>query len=61
MAILASGGKAGVVYRAGGRVVVVLMAADAGSARQIVVVVDVAIGAGARRHGVRSRENKSGS
>ena len=37
------------------------MAAYAGRARQVVVVVDMAIGAQARRYGVRSRQCESGS
>lgn len=44
----------------GGRIVVGGMAREAISVRNVVVIVDVAIGAGARRHRVRSRESPSG-
>ena len=50
-----------VVHRRGGLVVIGLMAAHAGGAAQVVVVIDVAIRALPRRHDVRSRERKSGA
>ena len=56
MALLARCGEAGMGYRASCRVVVVLMTTDAGGVGDVVVVVDVAIGALARRHGMRSGE-----
>ena len=54
MTLLAGRRKADVVHRSGGRVVIVLVTTDAGRARQVVVVVDVAIGAQSRRYGMRS-------
>jgi hypothetical protein len=60
MAFLARCGEAGMGYRASRRVVIVLMTADAGRVGKVVVVVDVAIGALARRHGMASRQREAG-
>ena len=49
-----------VVHGSRGRVVVVLVAADASRAGQVVVAIDVAIGARARRNRVRSRQREPG-
>ena len=49
-----------VVHRSGRRVVVVLVASHARGAREVVVVVDVTIGALTRRHGVRSSQREAG-
>ena len=61
VALLARGWEAGMGYRTGRRVVVVLMAADAGGAGDVVVVVDVAVGTQPGRHGVRAGQNESRS
>ena len=50
-----------VVHRAERSVVVVLVAADAGGAGDVVVVVDVAVGTQPGRHGVRAGQNESRS
>ena len=44
------------IYRRGRVVVVRQVASDARRAGQAVVAIDVAVGTGARRHGVRSRQ-----
>ena len=62
MAALAGGGEMGpnVVDRRLGVVVIGLVAADARSIGEVVVAIDVAVGAGARWHGVRTREGPAG-
>src|ERR1035441_2849477 len=59
---VAGRGKAclNVVHRRRGVVVVVLVAAHARSIGEVVVAIDVAVGAGARWHGVRTREGPAG-
>lgn len=52
--------RSGVVHRRNRSVVVVLMATDARCARDVVVVVDVAIAALPRRYCVRACQRKSG-
>ena len=59
MTLLASGREARVRYRRGRVVEIGLVATDAGRIGDVVVVVDVAIGACARRHRVGSGERKS--
>ena len=58
MALLAGGGEPGMGHGCGRVVVIGLMATDAGRARQVVVIVDVAIGALTRRNGMCSREGE---
>lgn len=50
--------RSDVVHRCDCVVVVVLMATHAGGARQVVVVIDVAVGAQPRRNGVRTRQGE---
>jgi len=50
-----------VVHRRGGVVVIGLVARDTGRRRQVVIIVDVAIGASARRHGVGAAQRETGS
>ena len=60
MALLARCRETGMGYRAGRRVVIVLMAANAGGVGDVVVVVDVTIGTRTRRNGVRSGQREAG-
>ena len=50
-----------VVHRRGCVVVIRLVARDTGCRRQVVVIVDVAIGASARRHSVGAAQREAGS
>ena len=60
MTLFAGGGEAGMRHWAQRFVVVVLVATHAGGAGDFVVIVDVAIAALTRRHGVRPGQRKSG-
>ena len=59
VALLAGRGEATVRYRCGGVIVVRLMAADAGRAGDVVVIVDMAIAALPRRNTVRPGQRES--
>jgi len=59
VALLAGRGEATVRYRCGGVIVVRLMAADAGRAGDVVVIVDMAIAALPRRNAVRPGQRES--
>ena len=56
MAVLARGRETRVIHRRLGRVVVRLVARNAGRDRDVVVVVDVAVRAHARRIGMRAHQ-----
>ena len=60
MATLASGWESRMRHRAGGIVVIGLVATDARGAGDVVIVVGMAVGALARRNGVRSGQWESG-
>ena len=50
-----------VIHRRGRVVVIRLVARDASGAGQVVVIVDVAVGAGSRRHGMTATQREPGS
>ena len=60
MALFAGGGEAGVRHRSLRIVVVGLVARNAGRVRDVVVVVDVAVGTGSWRNRMRARQRESG-
>ena len=60
VALLAGCRESGMRYRCGRRVVVGLVATDAGGRGEVVVVIDVAIRAEARRHRVRTAQRETG-
>ena len=60
MAEFAGGRETSMGHRTGCIVVVGLVARNASRVRDVVVVVDVAVGAGSRRHGVLAGERKCG-
>jgi len=58
--LLARGGEADVRHRALRVVKVLLVATDAGAYGEVVVVIDVTVGALARRHGMRTAQREPG-